>query len=374
MNLQFPASLTGAVPASILGGVPGKFLAWGFPTSNLRLYTMIRAVAPSPAVLDTSFSSSAPLDVARSALMIEARALEALAQSLDSSFIEAVDRLMDAPGKVIVSGMGKSGHVGRKIAATLASTGTPAFFVHPGEASHGDLGMIGKGDAVIALSNSGETPELADLIAYTRRLGILLISITGRHPSTLSNGADIALVLPKISEACPNGLAPTTSTTAMMALGDALAVALLEKRGFTASDFRNFHPGGKLGSLLKRVSDLMHSGFPLPLVHPKTPMAEAILEISARSLGCAGVIDENGHLVGIITDGDLRRHMSAGLLTLDVRDVMTKTPLVVDPSLMAVEALRLMNENKITGIFVVDDARRPIGFVHLHDCLRAGIA
>lgn len=335
---------------------------------------MAPSSASSSVVFEVSSSSCAPLDVARNTLRIEAQALEALAESLDSSFVEAIDRLMDAPGKVIVSGMGKSGHVGRKIAATLASTGTPAFFVHPGEASHGDLGMIGQGDAVIALSNSGETPELADLIAYTRRLGILLISITGRHPSALSNGADIALVLPNLSEACPNGLAPTTSTTAMMALGDALALALLEKRGFTASDFRDFHPGGKLGSLLKRVSDLIHPSLPLPLVHPKTPMTEVLLEISARSLGCAGVIDETGHLVGIITDGDLRRHMNTGLLALDAQDVMTKTPLVVGPSLMAVEALRLMNEHKITGIFVVDDVRRPVGFVHLHDCLRAGLA
>lgn len=314
------------------------------------------------------------IDTARRVLRSEARALDALADSLDLSLSNVVSRIIAAPGKVIVTGMGKSGHVGRKIAATLASTGTPAFFVHPGEASHGDLGMIGEGDAVIALSNSGETPELADLIAYAKRLGIPLVAMTGRHPSTLSIAADHALILPPMSEACPNGLAPTTSTTAMMALGDALAVALLEARGFTANDFRDFHPGGKLGALLKHVADLMHPPQRLPLVVPKTPMQDAVIEISAKSLGCAGVVDEAGRLIGIVTDGDLRRHMSADLLALDVEDVMTLDPKTVSPDQMAVEALRLMNETKITGVFAVDDHRRPVGFLHLHDCLRAGLA
>ncbi|MBE1236608.1 KpsF/GutQ family sugar-phosphate isomerase [Phaeovibrio sulfidiphilus] len=314
------------------------------------------------------------LATARRVLETEKQALGALSDSLNGVLCDVIERLLALKGKVIISGMGKSGHVGRKIAATMASTGTPAFFVHPGEASHGDLGMIGPEDGVIALSNSGETPELADLTAYTRRNGNLLVSITGRDPSTLSTAADLALVLPPLTEACPNGLAPTTSTTLMIALGDALAVSLLERRGFTATDFRNFHPGGKLGTILKRVSDLMHPKDSLPLVSMDTPMGQAILEISAKSLGCTGVVDGDGRLAGIITDGDLRRHMDKDLLGRKTADVMTRAPLTVRPSLMAVEALRIMNEHKITGLFALDEDRRPVGFVHLHDCLRAGIA
>ncbi|WP_147163603.1 KpsF/GutQ family sugar-phosphate isomerase [Pararhodospirillum oryzae] len=338
----------------------------------------LSAIHPVPPARD-SLPSERPsvadsLAVGRRVLEIESAAVALVAAGLDQAFGAAVALLAAEPGKVIVSGMGKSGHVGRKMAATLASTGTPAFFVHPGEASHGDLGMIGPGDAVIALSNSGETSELADLVAYTRRMAIPLVTITGHHPSTLSEAADVALVLPPLAEACPHGLAPTTSTTAMMALGDALAVALLEWRGFTASDFRLFHPGGRLGRVLLRVADLMHTEAQLPLVSPDTPMADAVVEISAKSLGCAGVIDAQGRLLGIITDGDLRRHMAADLLALPARAVMTPRPKTTAPGTLAVEALGVMNRSAITGLFAVDETGRAVGFLHMHDCLRAGLA
>ncbi|MBK1665014.1 KpsF/GutQ family sugar-phosphate isomerase [Rhodospirillum rubrum] len=337
---------------------------------------------PSPSisapVAPSSDEAGRALACARHVLEAEAEALRVLAADLNGAFTAALDLLCDGPakrsGKVIISGMGKSGHVAAKIAATLASTGTPSFFVHPAEASHGDLGMIGRSDAVIALSNSGETPELADMVAYTRRMGIPLISITGRHPSALSDAADVALVLPALTEACPHGLAPTTSTTAMMALGDALAVALLERRGFTASDFRLFHPGGQLGRKLLKVADLMHGQDRLPLVGPATPMAEAILEISSKSLGCVGVVDAAGRLAGIITDGDLRRHMGADLWSRTAGSVMTPTPKTIAPTTLAIEGLRIMNESAITGLFALDADKRPVGFLHLHDCLRAGLA
>ncbi|MCF8479415.1 MAG: KpsF/GutQ family sugar-phosphate isomerase [Rhodospirillum sp.] len=330
---------------------------------------------PASANAPSAASRTAPaILTARRVLEAEAAALRDLAGGLDEAFSAAVDLLADRPGKVIVSGMGKSGHVAKKIAATLASTGTPAFFVHPAEASHGDLGMIGRGDAVIALSNSGETPELADLVAYTRRFGLALVSITGRAPSTLSDAADVALVLPGLEEACPHGLAPTTSTTAMMALGDALAVALLERRGFTASDFRVFHPGGQLGRKLLKVSDLMRAAGELPLVTGAEPMSEVILTMSAKNLGCAGVVDGDGVLLGIITDGDLRRHMENRLLSLSAGEVMTGAPKTIPAGVLAMEALRLMNQSSITGLFAVDDEGRPMGFLHLHDCLRAGLA
>jgi arabinose-5-phosphate isomerase len=317
-------------------------------------------------------AASADIVAARRVLEVEAQAIGALGDSLGDAFVAACNALAGASGRVVVSGMGKSGHVGRKIAATLASTGTPAFFVHPAEASHGDLGMITAGDAVIALSNSGETPELSDIIAFTRRFGIALVGITSREGSSLATASDVALVLPPIPEACPMGLAPTTSTTMMLALGDALAVALLERKGFSAADFRVFHPGGQLGRRLLKVADLMHGGDAMPLVGLETPMAEAIVVITSKSLGCAGVVDAEGRLAGIVTDGDLRRHMSAGLLQASAGSVMNRAPKTIAPNLLAAEALRIMNEKSITSLFVVDDGR-PLGVLHVHDLLRAGV-
>ncbi len=319
--------------------------------------------------------SAVPADIAsaRRVLDIEAQALQALGLSLGDDFAAAIQALATASGRVIVTGMGKSGHVARKIAATLASTGTPAFFVHPAEASHGDLGMVTPGDAVVALSNSGETPELGDLVAYTRRFGITLISITSRIGSTLASSADVSLVLPPIPEACPMGLAPTTSTTMMLALGDALAVALLERKKFSPADFRVFHPGGQLGKRLLKVCDLMHGGDGLPLVGPEARMADVLLTITAKSLGCAGVVSATGGLDGIITDGDLRRHMRSDLLDLAAREVMTRDPKTVPPAMLAAEAVRIMNAKAITSLFVVEDGR-PVGVLHIHDCLRAGVA
>ncbi|MBR9972031.1 KpsF/GutQ family sugar-phosphate isomerase [Magnetospirillum sulfuroxidans] len=326
------------------------------------------------AVRDGSAASAASADLAsaRRVLATEATALAALADSLGDAFIAACDAAAAAQGRVVVSGMGKSGHVGRKIAATLASTGTPAFFVHPAEASHGDLGMITTSDAVIGLSNSGETPELSDIIAFTRRFEIPLIGITSRGGSTLAVESDIALVLPPIPEACPMGLAPTTSTTMMLALGDALAVALLERRGFSAADFRVFHPGGQLGRRLLKVADIMHAGQSLPVVSPQAGMTEVILEMTAKSLGCVGVVGPDGLLAGIITDGDLRRHLRADLMTQPAVEVMTRDPKTVLPSLLAAEALRVMNEKSITSLFVVENGRA-LGVLHVHDLLRAGV-
>jgi arabinose-5-phosphate isomerase len=316
------------------------------------------------------------LDVARGVLATEAAGLRALAASLDGSFNRAVDLLAGVSGRIVVSGMGKSGHVARKIAATLASTGTPALFVHPAEASHGDLGMIVPGDAVLALSNSGETAELADLVAHARRFGLPLIGITARAGSTLAEAADVALLLPGAAEACPMGLAPTTSTAMQMALGDALAVALLTRHGFTAAEFRQFHPGGRLGARLRRVRDLMHAGDALPLAGPDTPMDRALLLMTEKRFGCLGVVDERQRLVGIITDGDLRRHMSAELLTSTVEAVMSRKPRTIRSRALVGEALNLMNAQtpRITCLFVVDDGTRPVGILNVHDCLRAGAA
>lgn len=304
----------------------------------------------------------------------EARALTALGKALDDSFAAAVELLLDVTGRVIVSGMGKSGHIARKIAATFASTGTPAHFVHPAEASHGDLGMMAQGDVALVLSNSGETPELADLVAYTRRFSIPLIGVAGRAESTLLRQSDVALVLPEAEEACGKGIVPTTSTTMTLALGDALAVALMEHRSFTPEHFREFHPGGKLGARLSRVGDLMHGGAAVPLVGKATPMSDALLTISQKGFGVVGVLDEDNDLVGIVTDGDLRRHMG-GLLDRVAGDVMTEAPRTIGPDALAEEAVALMNDRKITCLFVVDPARsrRVAGILHIHDCLRAGI-
>ena len=317
--------------------------------------------------------ASADVASAKRVLGIEAAALESLALCLGEDFTKALDIMAAVTGRVVVSGMGKSGHVARKIAATLSSTGTPALFVHPAEASHGDLGMIAKGDAIFALSNSGETPELADMVAYAKRFEIPLIATTGGADSALAKAADVALVLPESVEACPMGLAPTTSTTVMLALGDAIAVALLERKGFSPDQFHVLHPGGKLGRRLLKVSDIMHEGDALPLVESGVAMSEALLEMTAKSFGCVGIIDAKGRLEGVITDGDLRRHMSENFVTLKAADVMTPGAKTVGPGMLASEAVGFMNTNAITNVFVVEDGR-PVGVLHIHDCLRMGVA
>ena len=316
------------------------------------------------------------LQVARDVLATEAAGLRALSDALDHHFAAAIDLLNGATGRIVVSGMGKSGHVARKIAATMASTGTPALFVHPAEASHGDLGMIVPGDAVLALSNSGETAELADLIAHTRRFGLSLVGITGRARSTLAMAADVALVLPPSAEACPMGLAPTTSTTMQMALGDALAVALLTRRGFGAADFRQFHPGGRLGARLRQVRDLMHGAGELPLAPLGTTVRDAILVMSAARFGCVGITGAGGVLHGIVTDGDLRRALGPDLLDATVERIMTRNPRIIAPEALAAEALHVMNlrDRPITALFVIDPDGKPVGLLHMHDLLRAGMA
>lgn len=302
----------------------------------------------------------------------EAEALGLLGASLGDSFAQAVQVMLASKGRVIVSGMGKSGHIARKIAATFASTGTPAHFVHPAEASHGDLGMVTPGDVALVLSNSGETSELADIIAHTRRFSIPLIGVAGRANSTLLRQSDVAILLPDAPEACETGIVPTTSTTMTLALGDALAIALMEHRAFTPEHFRMFHPGGKLGAKLLKVRDLMHVD--LPLIGAHSPMGDALIEISQKGFGVVGVANSAGQLVGIITDGDLRRHME-GLLSLTAGEVMTPAPRTIGPNALAEQAVAMMNERKITCLFVVDPAAPGIGqgIVHIHDCLRAGV-
>jgi arabinose-5-phosphate isomerase len=310
-------------------------------------------------------------------LAVEAEGIAALAASirdgLSESFTQAAELILSARGRLIVTGMGKSGLVGRKIAATFASTGTPAFFVHPGEASHGDLGMITADDVIMALSWSGETTELTDLIDYSRRFRIRLIAVTGRGDSTLGKAADVALVLPPAREACPHNLATTTSSLMQLALGDALAIALLESRGFTALDFHRLHPGGRLGAMLKFARDIMHVGGAVPLKPLGTTMSAAIIEMSAKSFGCVGITDAAGSLVGIITDGDLRRHMRDGLLEARVDEIMTHAPKTVRADQLASEVLELLNAVKITAVMVVE-AGRPVGIIHMHDLLRLGVA
>lgn len=311
--------------------------------------------------------------IGRRVIRREAEALGLLADTLDGAFGDAVRLILSAGGRVIVCGMGKSGHVGRKIAATLASTGTPAQFVHPAEASHGDLGMVTAGDVALVLSNSGETPELADIVAHTRRFGIPLIGVAGRAGSTLLRQADVALLLPTAPEACDQGIVPTTSTTMTLALGDALAIALMEHRRFTPDQFRVFHPGGKLGAKLATVAQLMHDE--PPLVPESLPMTETLLEMTRRGFGVVGVTDAAGRLTGIVTDGDLRRHMQ-GLLTHSAGEVMTAHPQTIGPDALAQQALALMQDRKITSLFVVDPKGdgRALGLIHVHDCLRAGVA
>ncbi len=311
-------------------------------------------------------------------LTAEASGVTALAAAmqngLGASFVAAVDLIRAASGRVIVSGMGKSGHVGRKIAATLASTGTPAFFVHPAEASHGDLGMITSSDVILALSWSGETSELKNLITYSRRYGVALIAVTAAADSTLANAADVAITLPQAREACPHNLAPTTSAVMQLALGDALAVALLESRGFTAIDFGQLHPAGRLGAILKYVRDVMRTGERLPLTSVTARMSEAIVEMTGKGLGCVGITDAAGKLVGIVTDGDLRRHMGPGLLEAPVAEIMTRNPKTIHSDALASEALELIDSSKIQVLVVVDANHVPVGILNFHDLLREGVA
>lgn len=334
-------------------------------------------LCPTPSTQEYATLSANALSV----LQTERNGLEALEQAmqdvngLGGSFARAVLLISQLKGRLVVSGIGKSGHIARKIQATLASTGTPALFVHPAEASHGDLGMLQTGDAVLAFSNSGETTELGDIAAHTRRARLPLLAVTSRAESTLASAADIALTLPAVKEACPMGLAPTTSTTMQLAFGDALAVALLQQRGFTASDFGAYHPGGRLGMRLRTVHDLMRTGAAMPLGHPEMLMRDVIMEMTHKALGCIGILDHNGILVGLITDGDLRRALDLDLATTQAKDVMNRTPLTIGPELFASEAVRLMNERErpVTSLFVIDTAHKPLGVVHMHDLLRAGV-
>ena len=304
------------------------------------------------------------LATGRSVLNTEGQALLSLSDALGPSFSAAVETLSGAKGRVIITGMGKSGHIGRKIAATLSSTGTPALFVHPAEASHGDLGMIARQDVVVALSNSGETAELNDIVRYTRRFSIPLITVVGRDGSSLATNSDISIVLPNSPEACPLGLAPTTSTTMTLALGDALAVALLERSSFSSSKFQELHPGGSLGQRLITVNDIMHVDDHMPLIALTAAVSEAILVMTAKAFGCVGVIDKNDSLVGIVTDGDLRRHMADNLLELRVEDVMTKAPKSIRPNALAAEAVWIMNQNSITSLFIAQNGK-PLGIVQI---------
>jgi arabinose-5-phosphate isomerase len=308
---------------------------------------------------------------------IEQRGLAAISAALDdglgAAFARAAAAILAASGSVIVTGMGKSGHVGRKISATLASTGTPSHFVHPAEASHGDLGVIRESDVVLALSWSGEAPELADIVTYTRRFGVTLLAMTARPDSALGRAADICLALPDSPEACPNGLAPTTSTTMQMAAGDALAVLLLEQRGFSAADFLQFHPGGKLGARLMQVGALMHAGAELPIIHCDATLSAGIVEMTSKRFGIAGVVDDTGKLVGALTDGDLRRAFRLGFVDRPVREAMGRRPYTLPADALAMQALAIMNEARITCIFIVEGGT-PVGLVHIHDLLRAGIA
>ena len=297
----------------------------------------------------------------------------ALQGPLGAAFAAAVDLMRDAKGRVIVTGLGKSGHVARKLAATFASTGTPAFFVHSAEASHGDLGMITADDVIVALSWSGEQPEMRNLITYATRFRIALIAMTADGDSTLSKAATVALTLPKAREACPHNLAPTTSSLMLLALGDALAIALLEGRGFTSVDFSVLHPGGKLGAMLKYARDLMHTGDAVPLKPLGTPMSDALVEMSSKGFGCVAIVDGQGNIAGIVTDGDLRRHMRPDLMTACVDEVMTKNPKTIGRDQLAGEALEILNSSKITAL-IVTDGKKPVGIVHLHDLLRAGVA
>jgi arabinose-5-phosphate isomerase len=322
----------------------------------------------------TRDSAAADLAAARRVLTTASAALTSLADGLNGDFTRAIGLMLAAKGRIIVSGMGKSGHVARKIAATLSSTGTPAYFVHPAEASHGDMGAITRQDALLLLSKGGETAELSDLLTYAKRFHIPLIAIACNGDSTLAKAADVALLLPDAPESCAIGMAPTTSTTMMMALGDALAVALMERKGFSTDRYRDFHPGGSLGRALVRVSDLMHGGEEIPLAGENAQMRDVLLIIASGRLGCAGIVDAAGGLIGIVTDGDVRRHWEKGLENRKAREVMTRGPQIANPDQLAAEALALMTEKKITQLFVLPPGdARPVGVLHIHDCLRAGL-
>ena len=310
---------------------------------------------------------------AKRTIQKEIDAIRIMEKCLDENLNKALDTIQNAKGRLIISGMGKPSHIGKKIAATLASTGTPSFFVHPGEASHGDLGMITDNDVVLVISNSGESKELSDIVLYTKRHGIPLIALTKNPQSTLGKVADIILRLPDAEEACPLGLAPTSSTTSMLVMGDILAIALIERRGFTKTDYGQRHPGGKLGAILLKVSDLMHTGDEVPLAQIGTPMQNAVVEMSSKMLGCIGITDKNGNLEGIITDGDLRRYMSDNMFSKKVEDIMTKNPKTTSKDILAAEALNQMNSRNITKLFVVENSK-PVGVISLHDCLRIGVA
>ena len=304
----------------------------------------------------------------------EIETLVKLKNSLDyESLTKALDLMQNSKGRIIISGMGKSGHIGKKIAASLASTGTPSFFVHPAEASHGDLGMITEDDVVVAISNSGETAELVDIINYCKRFGITLISITKNKDSSLGKAGDVVLLLPNNGEACPLGLAPTNSTTATLVLGDILTVGLIERKGFSKMDFNDRHPGGKLGSILQRVSDLMHTGEDMPILHENAGMQSVLLEITSKRLGCVGFINDKGILTGMLTDGDLRRCLSASILDEKAINIMTKNPKTVTPDTLASEALNIMNTKKITNLFALDAENKPVGVIHIHDLLANGV-
>src|SRR4051812_9262134 len=331
---------------------------------------------PMPTMTMTDQASEAIASALRT-LEAEASGVTALAAALQADlgagYAAAADLIRNAKGRLIITGLGKSGHIGRKIAATFASTGTPAFFVHAAEASHGDLGMITPDDVILALSWSGEQPELKNLITYAKRFRIRLIAMTAERDSTLGKGAGVTLNLPKAREAGPRNLAPTTSSVMMLARGDALAIALLEGRGFTSTDFSVLHPGGKLGAMLKFTRDLMHAGDAVPLKPLGTKMSDALVEMTSKGFGCVGIVDARGHIVGIVTDGDLRRHMGPDLMTATVDEVMTKNPKTIDRDVLAGEALEILNSSKITTL-IVTDAGKPVGIVHLHDFLRAGVA
>ncbi len=352
---QIPAARPSAVPAGDEGG------SGGGPADR--------------SVAEAHSGHSGFLDVGRRVILREADALRELAETIDRSFSDAAALLIGTEGRVIVSGMGKSGHIARKIAATFSSTGKPAHFVHPAEASHGDLGMMAVRDCVLVLSNSGETSELSDIIAYTRRFRIPMIGVASVPGSTLIRQADVGIVLPQPGEACDENIVPTSSTAMMLALGDALAVALMKHQRFTPALFREFHPGGSLGSRLTKVSDLMHEGDSLPLITEKAAMANALLVMTKKGFGVAGICSDSGRLTGVITDGDLRRNMD-GLLNYRARDVMTVNPLTIPPDALAAEAVGLMNKHEITCLFVIDPESpdRVRGILHIHDCLRAGAA
>ena len=315
------------------------------------------------------------IEAAKQAIDREVEALEMMKNELDGSLSKVLNLMQKTKGRVIVTGMGKSGHIGRKIAATLASTGTPSFFVHPGEASHGDLGMLTSNDVVLAISNGGESRELSDILMYCKRYKIPLVAMTKNPDSTLGKAGDYILKLPNDGEACPLGLAPTSSTTATLVLGDVLAICLMERKGFSATDYKQRHPGGKLGAILCKVSDLMHTGDEMPIISEDAIMQEALMVMSEKMLGCVGAVNKKGELVGIITDGDLRRWMSPKLIEEKVSKVMTRNPKTIRPDVLASEAVYVMNNTGrgITNLFVVEDDGKPLGLIHIHDCLRAGV-